>query len=121
MIPRAKIQSLRKALPVPEYFRLTNHFLKRIGKDYVTLCPFHKEKTPSCFLYDERYVCYGCRESGDVIDAHMKLKKTNFLTALAELSQMAGISQYPTDRTPGRSGRINTTRKERESSNGDNL
>lgn len=114
MIPRDQISFLKTALSVPEYFRLTNHFVKRVGKDYVVHCPFHKDKTPSCFLYEDHFHCYGCLERGDVIEAHMKLKKTNFLKALAELSRMAGLYQDQTERTPGRTGRPNQTRKETE-------
>jgi len=111
MITRVRIESLKKALSVPEYFRLTNHVVKRVGKDYATLCPFHKEKTPSCFLYEDHFHCYGCLERGDVIEAHMRLKNTDFLTALAELSRMAGLNHHQPERTPGRTGRFNPTRK----------
>ena len=114
MIPREHIKSLKAALSVPEYFRLTNHFVKRAGKNYVTHCPFHKDKTPSCFLYKDHFHCYGCLKRGDVFVAHMRLMKTNFLTALAELSRTAGPNQYQPERTPGRSGRFNPTRKETE-------
>lgn len=114
MIPRDQIKFLKTALSVPEYFRLTNHFVKRVGKDYVICCPFHEDKTPSCFLYEDHFHCYGCLEHGDVIEAHMRLKKVNFLTALAELGRMAGINQYRPDRIPGRAGRFNHTRKEKE-------
>ena len=114
MIPREQIKSLKTSLSVPEYFRLTNHFVKRAGKDYVIHCPFHKDKRASCFLYEDHFHCYGCLERGDVIEAHMRLKKTDFLTALAELSRMAGLNQYQPERIPGRSGRFKPTRNKKE-------
>ena len=114
MIPREKIRSLKKSLSVPEYFRLTNHIVKRVGKDYSTLCPFHKEKTPSCFLYPEKYRCYACGEQGDVIDAHMKLRGFSFTTALEDLGRMAGITQNLTPRNPGRVLRVNIIRREKD-------
>lgn len=114
MITRVRIESLKKALSVPEYFRLTNHVVKRVGKDYATLCPFHKEKTPSCFLYPDHYHCYACGEHGDVIDAHMKFRHFDFTTALEDLGRMAGITQNLTIRNPGRVLRVNIIRREKD-------
>ena len=93
MILRERIDRLKKSLSVPEYFRLMNHIVKRAGKDCATLCPFHKEKTPSCFLYPEKYRCYACGEHGDIIDAHMKLKGFDFTKALEDLGRLAGIDR----------------------------
>jgi len=46
--------------------------LRRQGGNYVGLCPFHSEKTPSFNVYADqnRFYCYGCREFGDVINLH---------------------------------------------------
>jgi DNA primase len=43
--------------------------LKRVGRRYVGLCPFHQEKTPSFNVNPEmaRYYCFGCNASGDAI------------------------------------------------------
>ncbi len=57
--------------------------LKRAGKNYTGLCPFHKEKTPS-FSVDsqkQRYHCFGCGEGGDVIAFIMKIENLDFVEA----------------------------------------
>jgi len=114
MILRERIEFLKRSLPVPEYFRRQHFSPKRTGRRFVILCPFHKEKTPSCFLYEDHYHCFGCNRHGDVIDAHRKLTSVDFQTALEELGQMAGLNQYHPEWAPGQTGRIKTTRKESE-------
>jgi DNA primase len=48
--------------------------LKKIGSQFVTSCPFHKEKTPSCYLTDGKgFKCFGCNESGGSIKFYQKL------------------------------------------------
>jgi len=98
---RNRIDSIKKSLSVPEFFRYANHHLKRAGKEFVVLCPFHMEKTPSCFLYEDHFHCYGCGAHGDVIDAHIKIKGSDFRTALEELGRLAGIHQYPRPQCSG--------------------
>ena len=114
MSPREKIDTLKRALSVPEYFRITNHNLQKSGRQYVVLCPFHREKDPSCFLYEDHFHCYGCGEHGDVIDAHKKIRGLDFKTALEDLGRMAGISHNLAPRSSGRSVRINIPRREME-------
>jgi len=42
--------------------------LKRSGREWKGICPFHKEKTPSFTVYNDRYHCFGCGTDGDVVD-----------------------------------------------------
>jgi len=112
--PREQIEALKAALSVPEYFRLTNHRLHKIGRQFAVLCPFHNEKTPSCYLYEDHFYCFGCTTYGDVIDAHKRIQGVNFTRALEELCRMAGINHNLTPRTSGRSVRINIPRRESE-------
>jgi DNA primase len=42
--------------------------LKKVGKNYKGLCPFHKEKTPSFMVDEKRFHCFGCGLSGDATD-----------------------------------------------------
>ena len=51
--------------------------LKRTGKNFKGLCPFHREKTPSFVVSEEKqfYKCFGCGESGDVLTFIMKMCK----------------------------------------------
>ena len=64
--------------------------LKKQGIPHVGLCPFHAEKTPSFFVFpDNRFKCFGCGISGDVIDFVQKLYGLSFPDALKHL----GIEQ----------------------------
>jgi DNA primase len=67
--------------------------LKKVGKDFKGLCPFHSEKTPS-FKVDpvKRYFyCFGCKENGSAIDFVMKRDRVGFREALQILADAAGI------------------------------
>jgi len=68
--------------------------LKRTGKQYKALCPFHPEKTPSFFVNPERqfFHCFGCGVGGDVISFVMKQEDLEFMDALEVLAKKAGIS-----------------------------
>jgi len=58
--------------------------LKKSGKNFMGLCPFHKEKTPS-FTVDiktQLYHCFGCGEGGDVISFIMKAENLSFLESV---------------------------------------
>jgi len=66
--------------------------LKKAGKNYTGLCPFHKEKTPS-FTVDpikQLYHCFGCGEGGDVISFIMKIENMQFLEAVEFLANKSG-------------------------------
>ena len=67
--------------------------LKRRGRKYVGLCPFHTEKTPS-FTVDptkQAFYCFGCKASGSVFDFVMKRDRVEFKEALEILARHAGI------------------------------
>lgn len=67
--------------------------LKRRGKDFVGLCPFHSEKTPSFHVSPSKqfFHCYGCKEGGNAIDFVMKRDRIEFLPALRLLAEQAGL------------------------------
>ncbi|GFP32490.1 DNA primase [Candidatus Hakubella thermalkaliphila] len=72
---------------VSEYTRL-----KKTGKNYSGLCPFHKEKTPS-FVVDsgkQLYHCFGCGEGGDVFSFVMKIESLEFPEAIQRLADRVG-------------------------------
>src|SRR4051812_12502612 len=67
--------------------------LKRRGKNYIGLCPFHSEKTPS-FNVDpvkQYFKCFGCKEAGNAIDFVMKRDRLNFIDALKQLADEYNI------------------------------
>jgi len=71
--------------------------LKKSGKNYTGLCPFHKEKTPS-FTVDSRkqlYHCFGCGEGGDIISFIMKVENLDFIEAAEFLAKKVNYNlQY---------------------------
>ncbi len=67
--------------------------LKRRGRSWVGLCPFHKEKTPSFHVNPDRgfFHCFGCHESGSAIDFLMKHDGLTFPEAVRALAERCGI------------------------------
>lgn len=70
--------------------------LKRRGKSWVGLCPFHDEKTPSFSVtpQDGRYYCYGCHAKGDAIQFLADIDGKTVSEVLRELSGDMGISVH---------------------------
>src|SRR5258705_10283114 len=68
--------------------------LKRVGRRFVGLCPFHTEKSPSFSVNPELalYYCFGCQESGDAITFVRKLDGLDFPEAVERLAARAGIT-----------------------------
>jgi len=72
--------------------------LRRAGKNYSGLCPFHAEKTPSFIVSPDRQTwrCFGqCSEGGDVISFVMKKEGWDFVEALRYLAERAGVKLEP--------------------------
>jgi DNA primase len=67
--------------------------LKKAGRGYVGLCPFHNEKSPSFHVDGERrtYKCFGCGEGGDVFTWLEKQRGLSPAEALKELAERAGV------------------------------
>src|SRR5580693_3842292 len=67
--------------------------LKKRGRRFLGLCPFHKEKTPSFNVNQDTGVfhCFGCKESGDVITFLMRSDGYTFNEAVRALAERAGI------------------------------
>lgn len=67
--------------------------LKKSGRNYMGLCPFHREKTPSfCVSMDKQiFKCFGCSEGGNVISFIMKIENIDFWDAVEMLAERANI------------------------------
>ena len=68
--------------------------LRRQGGNYVALCPLHSERTPSFTVYADtgRYYCYGCKETGDVINLHHRCGNFGTLwDAMVSLAEEFGV------------------------------
>ncbi|MDR7590282.1 MAG: CHC2 zinc finger domain-containing protein, partial [Armatimonadota bacterium] len=67
--------------------------LRKQGRRYVGLCPFHSEKTPSFTVDRERglFYCFGCGAGGDVFEFVMRVHGLSFPEAVRDLARRAGI------------------------------
>jgi len=78
-----------------DFVRLAARYcqLKKRGKNYWALCPFHKEKTPSFSIDAENglYHCFGCKEGGNVFSFLQKMEGVSFGEAVRLLAAEAGI------------------------------
>lgn len=74
--------------------------LKRTGRSYKGLCPFHQEKTPSFIVFpdSQNFQCFGCGKGGDLFTFYMEVEHVDFREALTELARRAGVelSEIPT-------------------------
>jgi DNA primase len=92
-IPDSKIDEVRSASDIVDviasYVRL-----KKRGKNFLGLCPFHQEKTPSFSVSAEKqmYHCFGCGAGGNVFTFVMEHDKVSFIEAVRTLAQRAGIA-----------------------------
>ncbi len=67
--------------------------LKKSGHNYKGLCPFHKEKTPSFMVSQDKQIayCFGCHKGGDIFKFMMEMDRVEFPEALQTLAKRAGV------------------------------
>src|SRR5512141_697583 len=80
--------------------------LKKAGRNFKGICPFHNEKTPSFVVSPDRQIfhCFGCGKGGTIFDFFMEFHHVEFGEALEELAAIAGVKLT---RMPGASGEQN--------------
>lgn len=97
MIPSQVVDEIRERVSIREIIGEVVR-LKKVGRHFSGLCPFHQEKTPSFTVSEDKqlYYCFGCGEGGTVYTFMMKFHRLSFPEALERLSERAGIdlSQY---------------------------
>ncbi len=93
MAERGDIQEIRERIDMLELVG-TKVQLKRSGKNWKGLCPFHTEKTPSFYVYPEsgNYVCFSCGEKGDAFSWLKKQEGLDFPDALEHLAARTGVT-----------------------------
>lgn len=91
-IPEQKIDEIRNAADIVDVISGHVHLRKR-GKNFIGLCPFHQEKTPSFTVSEEKqiYHCFGCGAGGNVFKFLMELKNISFVEAVQEIADHLGI------------------------------
>src|SRR3546814_10005742 len=88
--------------------------LIRKGREFMGLCPFHNEKTPSFTVSEEKgfFHCFGCGAHGDVVGFVMRAEGLSFPEAVERLADQAGLQvpkASPEDRQDRKSTRLNSS------------
>lgn len=91
-ISEHKIEEVRNSANIVDIISEYVQLRKR-GRNYIGLCPFHKEKTPSFTVTEDKqiYHCFGCHNGGNVFKFLMEYKKISFIEAVQELADQLGI------------------------------
>ena len=87
-------EEIKNSIKLSEVIGKNLSLKKRDNNNYVALCPFHKEKTPSFNISDDKgfYHCFGCGKNGDIFNYLMDTENLSFLEALKKLADYAGIN-----------------------------
>lgn len=91
-IAESKIEEIRSSISIVDVISEYVQLRKR-GKNYIGLCPFHSEKTPSFTVTEEKQIfhCFGCHAGGNVYKFLMDYKKISFVEAVQEIAEQQGI------------------------------
>jgi len=91
-IPEEVIEKIKEQNDIVDIIS-ENVRLKKSGRNYMGLCPFHNDKSPSFSVSSEKqiYKCFSCGEAGNVLTFIMKYKKLTFLEAAKYLADKANI------------------------------
>ncbi|HEX2527832.1 MAG TPA: DNA primase [Geminicoccus sp.] len=90
--PRLTLEEFKARLPLLDI--VARHVrLVRKGREWQGLCPFHKEKSPSFSVVEEKgfFHCFGCGANGSAIDFVMRVENLDFVDALQRLEELTGI------------------------------
>ena len=89
---RAEVNTVKSQVLLTDFARRYLE-MRASGRNWIAHCPFHDDRQPSFVLYEEsqRFYCFGCGASGDVIAFLMKVEKLSFPEALAYLR---GLDRY---------------------------
>jgi DNA primase len=93
LIPEAKIQEVRERVDLVALVQRHGVELKKSGRSYKGLCPFHGEKTPSFHVWadEKRFKCFGCQAGGDAISFVQRLLGKPFVDTVQDLAKELGI------------------------------
>ncbi len=86
------VQRIKESVDIVDFIG-SKISLKRVGRNYKALCPFHNEKTPSFYVSPnlKMFHCFGCGISGDVIKFVQEYEKLSFIDAIKFLAEYAHI------------------------------
>ena len=89
-LPPAFLEELRARTPLPGLIGRKTR-LARNGRQWKGCCPFHNEKSPSFYVYDDHFHCFGCGAHGDAITFLMRAEGASFPEAVERLAGEAGM------------------------------
>ncbi|HLG30375.1 MAG TPA: DNA primase [Candidatus Brocadiales bacterium] len=110
-IPQEQVQEIQR---VTDIFHVISEYvhLKHSGKNFIGLCPFHAEKTPSFTVNPDRqfFKCYGCGVGGSVFTFIMKQEGVEFTDAVRLLAERANITINEANTASDKQAQIQKTR-----------
>ncbi len=91
-IPENTIEEIRSSANIVDVISQFVALRKR-GKNFIGLCPFHQEKTPSFTVSEDKQIfhCFGCHAGGNVYKFLMDYKSISFIEAVQEIAESVGI------------------------------
>ena len=92
-IPEHTIEEIRNSASIVDVISSYVQLRKR-GKNFIGLCPFHEEKTPSFTVSEEKQIfnCFGCQTGGNIFKFLMEYKSISFIEAVQEVAEIIGIT-----------------------------
>ena len=92
MIEQEKIEEIKRQTDIVDVIGKYIQ-LRKMGKNFRGLCPFHSEKNPSFYVNPEKgiYYCFGCKKGGNAINFLMEYEKLDFPDAIKRLAKNLGI------------------------------
>lgn len=92
-IPEQTIEEIRTSANIVDIISSYVQLRKR-GKNFIGLCPFHQEKTPSFTVSEEKQIfnCFGCHTGGNIFKFLMEYKSISFIEAVEEIAESIGIT-----------------------------
>ncbi len=93
LIPDEQIERIKERVDLVTLVTNSGVELKKVGRSWRGLCPFHAEKTPSFYVTREKgtFKCFGCQLGGDAIAFLQQLHGKSFLESLRQLAELTGV------------------------------
>ena len=106
LIPAEFIEEINSRLDIVELIS-SYVILKKQGRNYVGLCPFHSENTPSFIVSPDKgiYHCFGCHVGGNAIGFLMAIENLTFPEAVEKLADRLGLQMPRQEITPAENAR----------------
>lgn len=107
MIPREQIEKVKESIDIVD---IIGSYVKlnRRGRNFIALCPFHSEKTPSFTVSPDKqmFYCFGCNRGGDAVKFLMEHEKMGYVDAVKHLAGKAGIALQETSSSDGKTSEL---------------